>query len=1553
MRSESSCLQPGSAPWWLFGSIALLCAAACAPFAPSDGADPSSADDDAGLEVASTVQPLWFWEEDCVLKTFNGTQYYICTGLNTWDLAKARCAKAGMKLVKVDSPEENTFIQANVKFANWTGGRVPVAGADQTWTWDLDGSAICKSGWLGCAAINGAYNNWFPGEPLNQLTCLYQEAFTKQWHAGACGVTLGFVCENPDSCVNDPRKLSPGVCGCGRADVDTDADGAMDCVDECPADKLKKEAGQCGCAVADTDSDADGVPDCADRCPTTKGLYFPGTCGCGSAVAPAGTACRDGISPTSTDTCNGSGVCGNPASGKPGKNDTAVTCDQPRFRDGNGYWFCKGATSWTAADSYCREQAGRQLVAIDSRAEAAFIKANSTGWSWIGANDRTTDGQWRWTASTSQNGPLFWQGAADPAGKRTPSGYSKWASGQPVAGAAACGRVGTAGTWDAQACTQGGNGFICEVPTGEGVPPKSDGKPGPGAPLPFDPLCKRAGFRCLLNPGQVRPCVKPEVAFGDYYKRDPNTKALLVDADGNFIPDPDAFYAAAQACESCLAGKTQAKSGECSALCKGPMAEPPAGTTCTETFNIDPAERSACRIVTADMVPVPGWSFTLPKFCSTNADCDTANGKVCGVYQWFGAANDPSAYNCTREDKSWLSTKGDNCENQASATSARNYKVCGLPVKGCPDGRPDIKCKTEPEVCASEYSLYTADKVSPFGTVLKPTSMANEPWSVRSSAPASAASYAAGGPKGKDACANAAVDCPAPTNGVSRTHAWCNYQLADDETVPKQGQDKPKTGKSGSGSLVEFDLSPKIKLEFKAMKDVTKTDGSIITKGEDRLPGAFGYLDYSLNARAEFVAQATFNLTKALRGKLEVVELIAQVKADKCGASSGDTAFKLFGKDYIAQVTNGLITPDKPFTFPGTPEKQAACNKTFDKFNIAVNRAKKAYRDAQELLTQYKTNEALGKNFANLCTTLAANAPARFPKVNEFDAALTCATESPEATINRFIMHYTNEVAAIGKSVQTGMENIGSEVVPGNIKPPSFLEASKTLYSYGPVDTEETLFTSTFLVGPIPVNLEVLSLLHYGVNVGFTARLDPWALVAEALNPTSDMNKVKIGQLTLNGTPYVGVGVALFVGVGFDCGVAAAKAGAEGQLSLGEVSLPVYAGIALHMSQSKDPRTTAPNDLAPLRNPFADDRPAIPMRNYNLSFGYMFGADLHLGNIMSGIVSAKVKIKFFWFSKTWRATLFQFDGLCPGKGPEGKFEPEPGNRFTEELPCHFQLFTGEGAISMSKTPADWATISMPVPFYELSQLFITRPTGATPAVFSQAKSKELFYDSLCSCIDSPAEEAKDDILDANGKLVGPADPLCTRNDDCCSTVPTCFSNPENSGKNECSSCRKVTTAESCNTNTDCCGYTPAGTTVLGCWDQPDDASTVKHCVNKRALNQSCNVTNDCQSTLTLGCWDTPYDSSAIKTCVNKRANYATCNATTDCASAPALGCWMSHPVVNGQFAERKICSPLRKQGEECRATSECAKAPAGARESCEYSHANALLKTCQHVVIII
>jgi Thrombospondin type 3 repeat len=75
-----------------------------------------------------------------------------------------------------------------------------------------------------------------------------------------------------DLCPSDPLKYSPGQCGCGVADTDSDSDGTADCNDNCPSDPNKTEPGTCGCGYVDsTDTDGDGICGAVtDNCPAVS-----------------------------------------------------------------------------------------------------------------------------------------------------------------------------------------------------------------------------------------------------------------------------------------------------------------------------------------------------------------------------------------------------------------------------------------------------------------------------------------------------------------------------------------------------------------------------------------------------------------------------------------------------------------------------------------------------------------------------------------------------------------------------------------------------------------------------------------------------------------------------------------------------------------------------------------------------------------------------------------------------------------------------------------------------------------------------------------------------------------------------------------------------------------------------------------------------------------------------------------------------------------------------------------------------------------------------------
>jgi hypothetical protein len=76
-----------------------------------------------------------------------------------------------------------------------------------------------------------------------------------------------------DTCLNDPAKTQPGVCGCGIPDDNFDGDGAPDCIDDCPDNAGRTlPSGPCGCSTLTDTAACTGLRD------ALRNLYtFDGT----------------------------------------------------------------------------------------------------------------------------------------------------------------------------------------------------------------------------------------------------------------------------------------------------------------------------------------------------------------------------------------------------------------------------------------------------------------------------------------------------------------------------------------------------------------------------------------------------------------------------------------------------------------------------------------------------------------------------------------------------------------------------------------------------------------------------------------------------------------------------------------------------------------------------------------------------------------------------------------------------------------------------------------------------------------------------------------------------------------------------------------------------------------------------------------------------------------------------------------------------------------------------------------------------------------------------
>lgn len=276
-----------------------------------------------GCEQSLTTVGPCFPDTGCTKFKFGagaGRDYFFCTTDRGWAGAKARCdLMVGGALARINSGAENAFVASHIAGPAWLGATDFAAEGQWNWIDDVDQSSLFWSGGPapGGTAQNSAYTNWAGTEPNNagESDCGGMGGANGLWGDELCGAVRDFVCEiNDDLCPNDPLKSTPGQCGCGVADTDTDMDGTPNCNDLCPNDPTKVSGGQCGCGVPDTDADMDSVAACNDACDHDPLKLAGGQCGCGvpddDRDGDRVADCNDGCPYDSTNAAQG--ICAYP-----------------------------------------------------------------------------------------------------------------------------------------------------------------------------------------------------------------------------------------------------------------------------------------------------------------------------------------------------------------------------------------------------------------------------------------------------------------------------------------------------------------------------------------------------------------------------------------------------------------------------------------------------------------------------------------------------------------------------------------------------------------------------------------------------------------------------------------------------------------------------------------------------------------------------------------------------------------------------------------------------------------------------------------------------------------------------------------------------------------------------------------------------------------------------------------------------------------------------------------------------------------------------------------
>jgi hypothetical protein len=654
--------------------------------------------------------------------------------------------------------------------------------------------------------------------------------------------------------------------------------------------------------------------------------------------------------------------------------------------------------------------------------------------------------------------------------------------------------------------------------------------------------------------------------------------------------------------------------------------------------------------------------------------------------------------------------------------------------------------------------------------------------------------------------------CPNPPCASGQNHNWCFYNVDDKLPETPVGPDS-KQGGNGGGP-VTFSFDPDTTLDFE-------------TK-----PLALGEADFSLDASASFNAKVAFDLGFGVSGNVDVVSAKAALHADRCQATTGDSHLTIFGEDFTPDGLRFDTANQDDMDLIGLTALDPALCRNVDiaGYIKAVNRVKKAYRDALELIRLYKEfkdsqGTAAAKRFSDdFCGKLLADPPEFFPRSN-----LCAPGETAATTINRFIEYYRGEAE---RHLGPAQDDLDKKVAAFPIPLLSLRSP--------PARETQTIANAFFPIGPIPMTLQVEAFAEYGLDGGLTFDLQPGALI----------NKLGGAQplafVEAYATPYALAGTSLFVGVGFGFNGFDVSAGIEGAITLGRIGINNTAGAGIAVRAVDDTRDF-PTDIAAAAVPGAatSHSTIFPLgiaKNYDYSFQYRYGSTVDLSQILSGTIAGRVRVKIAFFSKTWRRVVLRFPGFGPLK---------------------IDLISGGGGSAAESERGDgpkWGTAQMPLPFAQLAPLPASEVLEGDQVPVSNLTTnvEEFFYDSLCQC----KKDGED----------------CFRRGDCCNDMAGsgCLRDTTRPGKKICSPCRSDGVA--CTEDSECCASTPI------CFNDPGTAGFF--CRACRKHGESCFPSNpeQCCPGTKFGCIIPPGKSKGeCRTCIELGDNIP-CKTGSDCCS---------------------------------------------------------------------
>lgn len=572
-------------------------------------------------------------------------------------------------------------------------------------------------------------------------------------------------------------------------------------------------------------------------------------------------------------------------------------------------------------------------------------------------------------------------------------------------------------------------------------------------------------------------------------------------------------------------------------------------------------------------------------------------------------------------------------------------------------------------------------------------------------------------------------DEPNPAR-TGKDHVWCQLGPQDPNKVSPADTDMDKGGSSGGGSPIKVSFKPD--LIFSANPN----------------PLAFGETNMGLNAQARM--SASVDLSPSVLAPsgvgIEVFSAGIGITAERCKVSTDETALKVFEQnidihDYIPIFDTDDLEATKAFG--------RECKSGIGNYIVKADRMKKAFRDAQQLIKQYKTIKAgNGKFDANFCRDLGILdlGSKNFPL-----AGVCPEDETPEMTINRFIDYYQRDKLGEIQGLREAMQLLAKSTTSlrsAIIQALDLDDGAKITIPFVDFKRSEnkTLVKTPFAIGPVPMLLEIGVTAGYGVSGNFNMSLQfPADLdhsIGDLNNPDAP-NPAQIAGVNATVEPWASAGMTVFVGANFGIG----SVGIEGGVTLAKISAPISAGVGLALATIEDTRIV-PTDIQSAASYIGNSPQYVfgPPKAMQFYLTFQYGASIDLADVLAGEVNGRLTIDFWLFSRTWRKRIVKFNGWSkrfPLINPSGAVTYVP------------IVGTGRGTNTAESNNSGMGRAESPLPFVFLEKLFEPHvgsgaPTGAagsggagggggaggsggvpTTSAVDKSKVEQFSYDTLC------------------------------------------------------------------------------------------------------------------------------------------------------------------------------------------------------------------------------